>query len=151
MSAPEPPPLPPSHPRLPTYADVLGALANGHAVRVLVRYAMCIMTVQGRRTAAVPDSAGGLEIKTWEHFARGAAAHRNQKAYLSASETVLNAHPRHGSVLHHVRLRIYEDDSVLITTRYLKPDTYEVVMAESFEGRLSGGDDVHGVSCFLAD
>jgi hypothetical protein len=134
--------------RLPHYADVIGALTEGRTVKVVIRYAKCKLVVDGKEEEA-PDATGGMEVATWEQFAKGVV--RNDRAYLSTSHTVLIGHPRYGHVLNYVRLRLYDDDRAEITARYLKPDTHEVVMDETFTGRLSDGKDQNGVNCFVKE
>jgi len=134
--------------RLPTYTELMDALTEGRTVKVIIRYAKCNLLADGREEPA-PDAVGGMEFAAWEQFARGVV--RNDKAYLSTSQTVLIAHPRYGHVLNYVRLRLYEDGAAQITARYLKPDTYEVVMDETFTGRLSDGEDDNGVNCFVKE
>jgi hypothetical protein len=45
-------------------------------------------------------------------------------------------------------MRIYEDDNVEITARYLNPTTYLILMDETFYGKISAGDDGNAV-CFF--
>lgn len=131
--------------RLKNYADVMKALMEGKTVRVAVDYKKTQLFFDGKEEKA-PDAQGGLVIGNWENFAKGVV--RNNKAYLAFSETHLISHPRHGYVHNYVRFRVYEDNTVEITARYLKTGSYEVVMDEVFKGKISGGKDSEGISFF---
>jgi hypothetical protein len=133
--------------RANTYHTLMESLQNGQQIRLVMHYALCQLRVEGEAVPA-PDAIGGMEIRTWEHFARGVI--RNERAFVSTSETALIAHPRHGHVFNYVRVRIYEDSSVEITARYLKTGSYDIVMDETFSGKLSSGKDKNGVHAFIA-
>lgn len=132
--------------RLVDYNAFWRALKAGEQVRVVVEYAKCTLTLDGKVVPA-PDATGGTVFESWEQFAKGVV--RNEKAYVASSHTVLIAHPRYGHVLNYVRFRIYEDGAVEITARYLKPDTFEIVMDETFTGGISNGKDEKGVHLFV--
>jgi hypothetical protein len=134
--------------RASTYKEVMEALLAGHQVRLVMYYALCQLRVDGENVPA-PDAIGGMEIKTWEHFAQGVI--RNERAFVSTSETILISHPRQGHVFNYVRVRIYDDSTVEITARYLKTSSYDVIMDEMFSGKLSRGKDQNGVHCFIVE
>ncbi len=131
--------------RLSSYADVKRHLMAGGDVRVVIEYKKTSLTVEGKEEPA-PDAVGGMTLDAYETFAKGVV--RNEKEYLATSHTALIGHPRHGHVYNYVRLRLYEDGSAELTARYLKPTTFEIVMDETFRGRLSDGKDGHGVHMF---
>ena len=66
---------------------------------------------------------------------------RNDKAYVTASETKLIAHRSYGYVLNYVKIRIFEDDSVEIIAQYLDPKTYEVKMDETFNAVINNSSN----------
>jgi len=70
---------------------------------------------------------------------------RNDKAYISCSETVLINHPFYGYVYNYVKLRIYEDDSVEIIAQYVDPQTYEIKMDEKFLTIFNNGTNEGGI------
>jgi hypothetical protein len=131
--------------RLLSFDDLLSALANGKNVRVVIHYAKCQLVIDSVEQKA-PDAIGGMDLSTFEYFAPGVV--HPTKGYLASSKAVLIHHPRHGYVQNYVRLRAYDDGTVEITARYLVPGTMEVVMDETFHGRLSAGNDDEGVSFF---
>ncbi len=122
--------------KLTRFSDLMKAATSGADLRAVFDYARCKLIVDGKEEPSV-KAIGGMRFSAWEFFDRGVV--RNPKAYLTSSETVLIAHPRHGYVYNYVKVRIYEDDSVEIVARYLKTGTMEVVMDETFTGKLGEG------------
>lgn len=66
---------------------------------------------------------------------------KNEKAYVTESETRLNGHRSYGYVLNYVKIRIFEDDSVEIIARYLDCNTYEVKTDETFNAVINNGSN----------
>jgi hypothetical protein len=122
--------------KLSRFPDVMKAATNGSDLRAVIDYSRCKLVIDGKEEPA-PKAIGGMHFTAWEFFDKGVV--RNPKAYLTSSETVLIAHPRHGYVHNYVKVRLYEDDSVEIVARYLKTGTFEVVMDETFLGKLGEG------------
>lgn len=131
--------------RLNDFASLMRALNSGHTVNVVIDYGKTTLLIDGKEQPA-PKAIGGMAFTPWEFFEKGVV--RNDKAYVVSSETHLIAHPRYGYVNNYVRLRVYEDQSVEITARYLTVPANEVVMDETFRGKISNGKDKNGVSFF---
>jgi hypothetical protein len=131
--------------RLTDFPALMRALTGGQAVRIVLDYGKMTLLVDGQETPS-PKAIGGMEFKAWEHFAKGVV--RNERAYVVSSHTVLIEIPRLGYVQNYVRVRVYEDGEVEVTARYLKGPDHEVVMDETFKGRISDGDDENGASFF---
>jgi len=134
--------------RLTTFEAFFSALQAGRTVRAVIHYARCRLVVDGKDEPA-PDAVGGMEFRTFEYFAAGAVG--NEKAFVSASETVLIGHPRYGYVQNYVKVRVYEDHAVEIVARYLDPRTLKAVMDETFYGKIGDGRNGGGVSLFAPD
>jgi hypothetical protein len=126
--------------RLTRFSDLMKAATSGADLRAVLDYARCKLMVDGKEEPSV-KAIGGMKFTAWEFFDRGVV--RNPKAYLTSSETILIAHPRYGYVYNYVKVRIYEDDAVEIIARYLKTGTMEVVMDETFLGKLGEGVQVY--------
>lgn len=123
--------------QLKGFDQLLVSLKSGKSVRAIIHYAMSKLVIDGKEEKA-PDAIGGMDFNTFEYFSKGSV--RNDKAFISISETVLISHPRYGYVLNYVKLRIYEDDNVEIIARYLDPKSYEVKMDETFYGEINNGN-----------
>ncbi|MBZ0184500.1 MAG: hypothetical protein K8F60_18725 [Melioribacteraceae bacterium] len=87
-----------------------------------------------------------MGINTFEYFAKGTV--RNEKAFLSTSETVLINHPFYGVVNNYVKLRIYEDNKIEITAQYIDPLTLEIKMDEKFVSEINNNQNDSGVMLF---
>jgi hypothetical protein len=131
--------------RLTSFTALMSALNSGHEVAVVVDYAKTVMVIDGKEEPA-PKAIGGMTFSPWEFFEKGVV--RNDKAYVVSSETHMIAHPRYGYVNNYVRMRIYDDNSVEIVARYLTLEKQEVVMDETFKGKISSGKDKEGVALF---
>jgi hypothetical protein len=132
--------------RLKNYPDLYKALTNGREVRVVLNYLKMDLIIDGKKEPKSVDAVGGMQIGSWERFAKGVV--RNDQEYIATSATNLIAHPRYGHVYNYVRLRIYLDGTVEVTARYLTPTDYKVVMDETFKGSISNGKDENAVSFF---
>jgi hypothetical protein len=131
--------------RLTTFDALMTQAKSGHTIAAVFDYAKMTLLVDGKEEKA-PAAIGGMTFSNWEFFDIGVV--RNKLAYVVSSETQTIAHPRYGHVLNYVRARIYSDNSVEITAQYLKPLTYEIVMDETFKGKISNGKDANGASFF---
>ncbi len=83
-------------------------------------------------------------FNTFEYFAKMSI--NNTKAFVTTSETVLD--PNGGFVYNYVKIKIYDDNSVEITAKYLLPNTFEVVMDETFYSEINDGINDKGVSLY---
>jgi hypothetical protein len=131
--------------QLKNFDELLIALRRGAEVRSVIYYGRCKLIADSVEMKS-PDAIGGLSLSTFEYFASMSV--RNPKAFLSTSQTVLISHPRYGHVLNYVKMKIYQDNAVEITARYLSPVTYQVVMDETLYGSISSGNDDKAV-CFF--
>ena len=114
------------------------SLRAGEDINVVIYYAKCKLIIDGEE-AQSPDAVGGMKLLPFEYFAKMSV--RNDKAYLTASETKLIVHRSYGYVLNYVKIRIFEDDSVEIIAQYLDPKTYEVKMDETFNAVINNSSN----------
>jgi hypothetical protein len=130
---------------LKNFDQLMFALRTGSEVRAVIYYSRCKLIVDSVETKA-PDVIGGMSFSTFEYFAPNSA--RNPKAFVTTSQTMLISHPRQGHVFNYVKIKVYEDDAVEINAKYLNPTTYQVVMDETFYGKISSGEDGNPVCLF---
>ncbi|MGA3243909.1 MAG: hypothetical protein ABSE41_04775 [Bacteroidota bacterium] len=130
---------------LKNFDQLMFALRTGSDVRAVIYYSRCKLIVDSVETKA-PDAIGGMSFSTFEYFAVNSV--RNPKAFVTTSQAMLISHPRQGHVYNYVKIKIYEDDTVEINAKYLNPTTYQVVMDETFYGKISSGDDGNPVCLF---
>ena len=124
--------------QLNNFGDLMDALNTGESVRAVIHYGKCELIIDSVAVEA-PDAIGGMEFQTFEYFAKMSI--RNEKAYVTTSETVLIGHPYYGYVYNYAKLRIYEDNFVQIIARYLDPKSYEVKMDETFTTIINDGNN----------
>ena len=124
--------------QLTSSESLFKSLKDGEDVNVVIHYAKCKLVIDGEETPA-PDAIGGMKLIPYEYFAKMSI--RNEKAYVTASETRLISHRSYGYVLNYVKIRIFEDDSIEIIARYLDPNTYEVKMDETFNATINNGSN----------
>ena len=124
--------------QLNNFGDLMDALNTGKSVRAVIHYGKCELIIDSVAVEA-PDAIGGMEFQTFEYFAKMSI--RNEKAYVTTSETVLIGHPYYGYVYNYAKLRIYEDNFVEIIARYLDPKSYEVKMDETFTTIINDGNN----------
>lgn len=129
-----------------SFDDMMTSLKSGHNVNVVIHYAKTKLIMDGEESEA-PDAIGGMHINTFEYFAKGTV--RNEKAFLSCSETVLINHPFYGYVFNYAKLRIYDDNSIEIIAQYVDPKTYEIKMDEKFISEIKNENNDAGVYLFL--
>jgi len=112
----------------------MDALNNGESVRAVIHYGKCELIVDSVAVEA-PDAIGGMEFQTFEYFAKMSI--RNNKAYVTTSETVLIGHPYYGYVYNYAKLRIYEDNSVEIETGITEDKDHKTIEKHKYVERTS--------------
>jgi len=135
----------PQQDKLKTFDEIFQSLKNGNEVRVVVEYNKCKLFIDSLEVNSV-NAIGGMPVNTFEYFAKGSI--RNEKAYFVFSENVLISHKKYGYVYNYVRFRVFEDNEVEITARYLKPQNFEIVMDETFFCRVNDDKNSGGVTFY---
>jgi len=121
---------------LKSFDKLFMALTSGKDVRAVIYYGETVLVIDGKEEDA-PDAVGGMSMWPYEYFAPGVV--RNDRAYVTASETALIYHPSYGHVYNYVKMRLYSDDAVEIRAQYLDPKTFEIKMDETFKGKIGSG------------
>ncbi len=134
--------------QLKSFDELLSALKNGETVKVVVDYEKAKLIIDNKEEKA-PDAIGGFKINSFEYFAKGVV--RNDKSFISVSESILIYHPRYNYVINYVKMRIYDDNTIEIVARYLDPKTYEVKMDETFISEINNGINNKAVKFFNKD
>ena len=110
--------------QLTNFVQILEALKSGYRVNAVIHYKDCMLVSEGD-TLKAPDAIGGMDVMPYEYFAAGVIG--KNIAFISSSETVMIYLKGFGGYLYnYVKLRIYEDNKVEITARYLTIDKQEV-------------------------
>lgn len=130
---------------LHTFKELLAALKEGREVRVVISYAQCRLVIDSAETKS-PEAIGGMTLSPFEYFAPMSI--NNPKAFITSSQTVLISHAKRGHVYNYVKLKIFDDNSVEITARYLHPSTFEILMDEKFHCTIAQAEEASGVRLF---
>ncbi len=132
--------------QLTNFVQILEALKSGYRVNAVIHYKDCMLVSEGD-TLKAPDAIGGMDVMPYEYFAAGVIG--KNIAFISSSETVMIYLKGFGGYLYnYVKLRIYEDNKVEITARYLTIDKQEAKMDEMFYGEINDGSNGKAVYFF---
>jgi hypothetical protein len=133
--------------RIKNFKDLVASLSAGERIRVVIHYAKCKLSMEGSQQSPAPDAIAGMDIDTFEYFAPGAA--HNVKAFLVFSEMKMIQNPiGKGFVYNYGKVRINEDNSVIVSAKYVNPKNLKVVMDESFSCILNDGTNEGGIDLF---
>jgi len=121
-------------------------MKEGGIVKVVIHYGKCKLFVEEKEENP-PEVIGGMEIKAFEYFGKGAI--KNESAFISASETILISHSLYGYVYNYIKIRVYDDNSVEIIARYLDPKSFEVKMDETFYTKVNNDKNDGGAFFYL--
>lgn len=121
------------------FEELMTGLKSGKEIRLVIHYKDCKLISGNRIREKSPDAIGGMKIDTWEYFAPKSIG--NQKAFVATSVSKLIANPLgKGYVFNYVKVRIFEDNEVEITARYIDAQTIETTMDESFYSTIYNGE-----------
>lgn len=120
--------------QLKSFTEIFDNMSVGAGIKVVIHYGKCKL-ITGGKEVIPPEAIGGMELKTFEYFGKGAI--RNELAFIATSESVLISHPKYGYVYNYIKIKIFDDDSVEIIARYLDPKSYEIKMDETFYTKVN--------------
>lgn len=124
--------------QLKSFEELLKVLEKGKEVSVVLHYGDCVLEYDGEIQDESVDAIGGMKIDVFEYFAPGSI--RNEHAFLVASTSKLIKNPLgEGYVYNYVKIKVDENDQVVVTAEYIDPLTYEAVMHEKFYGEINNG------------
>lgn len=124
--------------QLNNFIQIIDALNSGYRVNAIFHYKDCKLISDSVEVKA-PDAIGGMDVLPYEYFAPGVIGKR---AFISSSETVMIYLGGAGGYLYnYVKLRVYDDNTVEITNRYLSIDKLEVLMDGMFYGEINDGSN----------
>lgn len=132
--------------RLNSFDHLMEALNNGERVRIIIDYAQCNWQ-DTTKQSPIPEAITGMDIGTYEYFAPGTI--HNQRAYVVFSNTILIENPiGKGFVYNYGKVRIYEDQSVQVTAKYIHPKRLKVLMNAVFIGRINDGQNGEAIHLY---
>jgi hypothetical protein len=132
--------------QLKSFTEILDALNKGEKVNAVIHYGDCKLTVDGKESKS-QDAIGGIAMLPFDYYAAGVITKR---AFISSSQTVMiYLAGFNGFVYNYVKLRVYDDNAVEITVKYLTVDKLEVKMDELFTGEINDGSNGKGVYFYI--
>lgn len=134
--------------QIESFDKLMEYLKAGQEVNVVLHYAKCQLISDNEIIDDVPDAIGGMKIDVWEYFAPMVV--RNKKAFVVSSTSKLIEYPKgDGFVYNYVKIRLYDDNSVKITAKYIDSVSHEILMDESFYGKIATESNNEGIYLYV--
>lgn len=130
-----------------SFDELLLSLDSGEKVRAIVHYGRCKLYINETEQSVSPDAVAGMDIDTFEYFPAGVAGNKLPIIVFSESKLINNPTGK-GYVYNYGKFKIYSDNSVEITARYLRPGNQKVIMDELFKGIIDNGSNGGGIKLF---
>lgn len=123
--------------QLKNFEEIMAALNSGEQVRAVFQYNKCQLIRDNTIQEKIIEAVGGMNIDAYEYFAANTAG---KKAFVvfSTSKFIMNP-VDDGYVYNYVKVKITEENKVIITAQYVKPNTLEVTMDDKFFTDVSDG------------
>ncbi len=129
--------------QLDNFEQLLESLKKGNEVKVRIHYAKCNLYIKGEKQKSSPNAIGGMTLDVFEYFAPGSI--KNEKGFLASSKKSFISLNNDKFVYNYVKIKIYEDSSVEINAKYLEPNSFKVLMNETFKTVINNGKNRGGV------
>jgi hypothetical protein len=122
------------------FEDLMRRLKKGEEVRMVIYYGKCRLISNNEVQEKSPEAIGGMEITTFEYFAPGSIG--NKKAFVVTSASHFIENPiGSGFVFNYVKVKIFGDNRVKITAKYLNSQTHEEIMTENFFSAIGDAEN----------
>ncbi len=123
------------------------SLRSGEEIRAVIHYAKCGREHPQNKPDTIPDIIASMQITTWEYFSRNSI--RNSHAFVVFSDSRLIENPiGKGFVFNYGKMRISDNDSVMVYARYLHPRSHRSMMYQRYRCRIDNGTGIHGISLY---
>jgi len=131
--------------RINSISELLNKLKDGYTPRIIINYSLCISDNQD--SEVTKEIIGGMTLDNFEYFSPGSI--NNPNGYIATSESHLIQHNKYGNVLNYIKIRFFDNEKVEIIARYLNPETFEVIMDQTYKSIINNSKNNGGVSLFL--
>ena len=116
------------------FEELMEILRQGEDANVVIEYGNCKLISDNEESTA-PNAIGGMPIDVWEYFAPMSIG--NPQAFVVCSQTkLINLG---GFVYNYAKLKISDDNSVILTAQYADPQEFELEMNEKFFTTINDG------------
>ncbi len=131
--------------QLNNFIQILDALNAGYNVNAVIHFKDCKVIVDSVESKS-QDKIKGIELTPYDYYAPGLIGKR---AFISVSQNVMVFLGGGGGYFYnYMKIRIYEDNTVEITNRYLTTDKLEVQMNEMSYGEINNGSNDKAIYFF---
>jgi len=133
--------------RLTSFDQLMQSLNSGEHVRVVIQYGLCQWAPTENKLTPTPKAVTGMDVDTYEYFPSGAINNKNSFVVFSNSKLIQNPIGK-GYILNYGKVRIYDDNTVQVTAKYINPGNFKELMSEIFVGKLNDGHNNEGINLF---
>ena len=124
--------------QLNNFIQILEALNSGHSVNAVIHFKDCRVVTDSVETKS-QDKIKGMELEPFDYYTAGLIGKR---AFISSSNTVMIYLGGGGGYFYnYTKIRVFDDNTVEITNRYLTMDKLEVQMDEMSYGEINDGSN----------
>lgn len=125
--------------KLTSFQELKKALEAGQTLKVVIHFANCHAIGADKKTEASPGIVSGFTIGSFDFFPKNSA--RNSKGFISLASGYMNETlPGKGYMHNFLRLKIFEDGKVAITTSQINPLTFENDSWELYDAQMFNGE-----------
>ncbi|HMA68857.1 MAG TPA: hypothetical protein VKN74_03220 [Candidatus Mcinerneyibacterium sp.] len=129
--------------KINNFSELITAIKSGTEIKVRIHYGKCNLFSKGKKIKNSPEAIGGMTLDVFEYFAKNSIG--NKKAYIAASKNNLINYKNKNFFYNFVKIRIYENNHVEITAKYLTRKDLEPIMSEIFKTTINNGNNNGGV------
>lgn len=133
--------------RVTTFSDLMTSLNSGERVRVVIHYSQCKWEQEQNESNPIPDAIAGMDVDMYEYFAPGAAHNKVAFVVFANSKLIQNPFGK-GFVYNYGKVRINNDNTVVVTAKYIQAKRFKVLMNESFRCLINDGKNNEGINLF---
>ncbi|MEO8512616.1 MAG: hypothetical protein ABI543_03580 [Ignavibacteria bacterium] len=131
--------------QLNNFIQILDALNSGYKVNAVIHFKDCRVVTDSVESKS-QDKIKGIELIPYDYYSAGLIG---KKAFISVSQNVMVFLGGGGGYFYnYMKIRIYDDNTVEITNRYLTIDKLEVQMNEMSYGEINDGTNGKAVYFF---
>ena len=115
------------------------ALETGRTLKVIIHFGNCHAIGTDKKAEDSPGIVTGFTVGSFDFFPKNSA--RNSKEFISLVSGNMNETlPGKGYVYNFLRLKIFEDGKVAITTSQINPLTFENDSLGLYEAQMFAGE-----------
>lgn len=119
-----------------SYERLLDVLDSGKKLRIVMDYNKMTFNDTGNIFYGI-DEKTGFDLDDYQYF--GPWTVNNPQPYLITSFNKFVVHPTLGPIYNYGKLRIYKDESYMLLSYFIRPDTFDTIVVKSLNGTFDNG------------